>query len=61
MRFCMIFEPESASATAFNPGAAVLVEDAAGAFLLDSGRDRALWGLPGDRPMERFDTPDALW
>ena len=32
LRFRMIFEPETASATAIKPGIAVLVEDAAGAL-----------------------------
>jgi ADP-ribose pyrophosphatase YjhB (NUDIX family) len=45
----MIFEPESASATAIKLGVAVLVEDAAGALLLDLRRDCELWGFPGGR------------
>jgi len=35
----MIFKPESASVTAAEPGVAVLVNDAAGGFPLDLGRD----------------------
>jgi hypothetical protein len=35
----MIFEPERVSAAAIEPGAAVLVEEAAGAILLDLRRD----------------------
>jgi ADP-ribose pyrophosphatase YjhB (NUDIX family) len=45
----MIFESESASATAIKLGVAVLVEDSAGGLLLDLRRDCALWGLPGGR------------
>jgi hypothetical protein len=61
MRFCMIFEPESARANAFTPGAAQLVEDAAEILLLDSERGWIPWGLPGDRTMEPIVTPDAIW
>ena len=56
VRFCMIFEPESASATAVKPGVAVLVEDAAGTLLLGLRRDCELWGLPGGRPAEHWTT-----
>jgi ADP-ribose pyrophosphatase YjhB (NUDIX family) len=45
----MIFEPESASATAIKLGVAVLVEDAAGTVLLDLRRGCELWCLPGGR------------
>jgi hypothetical protein len=57
----MIFEPETASATAIKPGVAVLVEDAAGALLLNLRRRLALWSLPGGLRAERFNNPDAVW
>jgi hypothetical protein len=57
----MIFEPETASATAVKPGVAVLAEDAAGVLLLDLRRDCALLSLPGGLRAERFNNPDAVW
>lgn len=45
----MIFESESASATAIKLGVAVLVEDTARALLLDLRRDCGLWRFPGSR------------
>jgi len=45
----MIFGSEITSATVIKLGVAVLVEDAAGALLLDLRRDCGLWGLPGGR------------
>jgi hypothetical protein len=57
----MIFESETASATAVKPGVAVLAEDAAGVLLLDLRRDCALWSLPGGLRAERFNNPDAVW
>jgi 8-oxo-dGTP pyrophosphatase MutT (NUDIX family) len=45
----MIFGSETTSATVIKLGVAVLVEDAAGALLLDLRRDCGLWGLPGGR------------
>ena len=49
VRFCMMFDPENASATTFKVGVAVLVAAAAGALLLRSGRVHQLWGNPGWR------------
>lgn len=48
-RFYMMFSSEKTSATVIKLGVAVLVEDAAGAVLLDLRRDCGLWGLPGGR------------
>ena len=45
----MIFEPDSAKATAIKLGVAMLIEDARGALLLELRRDCELWGLPGGR------------
>ena len=45
----MLFSSEKTSATTIKLGVAVLVEDAAGALLLDLRRDCGLWGLPGGR------------
>jgi ADP-ribose pyrophosphatase YjhB (NUDIX family) len=45
----MLFSSEKTSATTIKLGVAVLVEDAAGAVLLDLRRDCGLWGLPGGR------------
>jgi 8-oxo-dGTP pyrophosphatase MutT (NUDIX family) len=45
----MKFSSEKTSATTIKLGVAVLVEDAAGALLLELRRDCALWGIPGGR------------
>jgi ADP-ribose pyrophosphatase YjhB (NUDIX family) len=45
----MLFSSEKTSATTIKVGVAVLVEDAAGAVLLELRRDCGLWGVPGGR------------
>jgi 8-oxo-dGTP pyrophosphatase MutT (NUDIX family) len=45
----MKFGSEKTDATTIKLGVAMLVEDAAGAVLLDLRRDCGLWGLPGGR------------
>ncbi len=45
----MLFSSEKTSATAIKLGVAVLVEDEAGAVLLELRRDCGLWGLVGGR------------
>ena len=45
----MLFSSEKSSATVIKLGVSVLVEDAAGAVLLELRRDCGLWGLPGGR------------
>jgi hypothetical protein len=57
----MMFEPETASATAIKSAVAVLVEDAAGGLLLDLRRGFALWGSPAERLAVRINNPVALW
>ncbi len=45
----MLFSSEITSGTTIKLGVSVLVEDAAGAVLLELRRDCGLWGLPGGR------------
>ena len=45
----MILNPENVGAATIKLGVALLVEDAAGALLLELRRDCELWGLPGGR------------
>jgi hypothetical protein len=57
----MIFEAQSASATAVKLGVEVLVEDAAGTRLRSLRRECELWGGPVGRPEELFANPGTLW
>jgi hypothetical protein len=57
----MIFELETASATAIKPRVGVFVGDTAGGLLLDLRRGFALWGSTGGRLAEWTSNPDALW
>ena len=45
----MLFSSEKTSATVIKLGVSVLLEDAAGALLLELRRDCGLWGLVGGR------------
>ena len=61
MRFRMIFEPESASATAIKLGVGALVEGAAEVLLLDLRRGCEPWRLRGGNLPESLDNPRAIW